>query len=213
MKLINIKNKNILIAVIVGLLLFGFGFVSWAGIIGGVINNKKVNIALCPTYYNLNDYLEENNFKVIKTSSSAESFAMLASSETDYVLSGRTPRLDEGAFLGEFLSSRGYSFLANYPETINSNELLNRKIYTDLDWEIIKEEFTLNDVTFVDDVYNYISEGIIITSWENTNYSRAEIVQVINTDGERHPLSRRPILYCQNKCDFNIINKLKKIYE
>lgn len=220
MRFVSLKNKYILIISISIFLFFVLVFSSRAGVIKTlsskdslVINNEKIVIALCPTYYSLADELEKDNFKVIKTSSSAESFALLSDSELDYVLAGRILKPGEGNFSGEFLSFQGYSFLSSYSETIDVSELLNRKIYSDLEQENIKNDLALDNIIFVSDVYSYIDQGLIITSWENTDYSRAEIVHVLEDNGERYSLSRRPILYCQNKCDFNIINKLKKIYE
>jgi len=73
---------------------------------------------------------------------------------------------------------------------------LNRyDIYTNLDVALIKKLFSVEKVHQVDDVYESLDKGIVITSWENTDYARAEIVHVLQDSGEREPLSRRPTLY------------------
>ena len=80
------------------------------------------------------------------------------------------------------------------------NELNNYQIYTDLNREEIREKFNLSKIIQVDNIYQYMDKGIIITSWENTDFSQAETVHLIQSDGERVALTRRPTLYCSNSC-------------
>ena len=84
-------------------------------------------------------------------------------------------------------------------------------IFTDLETDKIRNIFDLDDVLKVEDVYEYLSLGIIITSWDNTDYSKAEIVHVLQENGKRVMDSRRPTVYCKKTCENDKINELVKI--
>lgn len=67
--------------------------------------------------------------------------------------------------------------------------------------KIIKEKHEQRKIQTVDNVYKYLDKGIVITSWENADYTKAEIFHLLERNGERVRLSRRPTLYCPNVCD------------
>lgn len=161
---------------------------------------EKVRIAVCPTYHEIVKKLDSNNYQIILTNSTAESINFLTKNQTDLILSGRTLKPEEPnmekAVIGE-----GYSFLNKNGSTVYINQLKNYNIYTDLESKILEKAFLLEEVQKVDDVYEYLDQGIIITSWENTDYSQAEIVHVLNLDGSRTYLSRRLTLYCARNCN------------
>lgn len=160
---------------------------------------EKIKIAACPTCYEMTNNLDKSKYQVIATASTAESVDMLRNRQVDMILSGRTLKPHEPG--ADFLIIKeGFSFLSDKTERINSNDLQKYNIYTDLDDELLKDELSLENIQKVDDVYKYLSEGIIITSWENTDYTKADIVHVMNSDGERIKLSRRPTLYCPDSC-------------
>jgi len=76
-----------------------------------------------------------------------------------------------------------------------------------------KNDLGLNNVRQITNIAECPSNGIIITSWDKTNYSQANIVHILNDDGSRHALSRTPIIYCKETCPENIINQIKIAYE
>jgi hypothetical protein len=61
----------------------------------------------------------------------------------------------------------------------------------------------------VEDIYEYLDKGIVITSWENTDYRRTAIVHVIEDNQERLALSRRPTLYCPKFCQKELVEDIK----
>ncbi|NCD00520.1 hypothetical protein EOL94_00245 [bacterium] len=183
---------------------------------GDVVDNfvkEKTSIATCPTYYEIANLLDKNEYEIIKTDSSSESFNLLRSRDVEYVLSGRPPKPNERDFEKEFITKNGYSFIGTQEKVINKDDLKNETICTDLDKERVVLEFNLQKVDIVEEIADCPSNSIIITSWGNTDYSRFNVVHIVNEDESRHILSRTPILYCLNDCPQNIINQIKKIYE
>lgn len=181
---------------------------------GDVVTKKeKIKIAVCPTYYNIADFFPTSEYEVVKTNSTANSLGLLNNNHVDYVLSGRPLKSSEGDFKREFISKKGYSFVSTKDKIVNTNNLEDETVCTDLDKEIIETDLNLKNVKQVQEISECESGSIIVTSWDNTDYNKFKIVHVINSDGSRHVLSRTPILYCHNKCSQNIINQIKNIYE
>ena len=170
-------------------------------------SHKIVKIAVCPTFYNAVTLLGEEIYPV-NTGSTAESISLLTAGKVDYVLAGRILKPGEKMFPFAILGS-GYSFLASEEKTIMYEELRKQSVYTDIDIEELGQVFGLDNISRVSDVYNYLGKGIIITSWDNTDYLRAETVHLVDENGNRIPESRLPILYCSSECDQKIVNKLK----
>jgi hypothetical protein len=94
----------------------------------------------------------------------------------------------------------GYHFFTDIP----LGEVLEKFPY-------IKEEKILE----TRDIYGYLGEGIVITSVQNTDYTRGSIVHVYKEDGLRHRFSRVPILYyslSQEKQEFEfLMSKLQNL--
>lgn len=160
-----------------------------------------IRIAACPTCFDaVRDKLAgDEGYELLPTGSTAESLRLLSAGEADVILAGRKlkpgePELD-GLALGE-----GYSFLSSSGRLIYKEDLPNYKIFTDLDSAEFKNAFPGIDAVEVADVYKYLDQGIIITAWENTDYTRAEIVHIYEKDGRRAGSSRRPTLYCPGSC-------------
>ena len=144
-------------------------------------------IAACPTFHYL---LEEND---IRSRSTAESISYFLEGEVDAFISGRMLKPGEPDLSYEIIGP-GYSFIFYKELVILEKEMGNYLFYTDLDG--VSEDFPyIKKIEKVSDVYNYIEEGIVITSAENTDYSKAEIVSVFKDNGERVRLSRTPIMY------------------
>jgi len=133
----------------------------------------KTRIAACPTYYEIIKNLDSLYYEIILTNSTSESIKLLERGDVDVVFGGRTLRPEEPQ-LDYKIIKEGYSFLSDKEIMINENNLKNNKIFTDLDIEKIKESFEVNEIFQVNNVYEHINKGVIITSWENTDYLKAK---------------------------------------
>jgi hypothetical protein len=169
-------------------------------------SHKIIKIAVCPTFYKV--VANSDEAIAVKTGSTAGSLDLLAKGEVDYVLAGRILKPGESSFPYEIIGG-GYSFLASKEKTITEEGLRKYNVYTDIDVEEVSQIFDLDNVYYVNDVYNYLEKGIIITSWNNTDYLRAETVHLVDENGNHVPKSRLPILFCASECDDGIVNKLK----
>ena len=161
---------------------------------------EKIKIAVCPTYYDFVKKIDHSRYEIIFTDSTAESITFLEKGLVDFILAGRTFKPEEPQ-MDYHIFKEGYSFLTASEIVINEKDLIDYKIFTDQDIENIKSLFLVDEIIKVDNVYEYLDKGIIITSWENTDYSRAEIVHLLENDGKRLALSRRPTLYCPISCN------------
>ncbi len=200
------KNKIIIptilfIVIAIGFFVFSFDKQDENQILTDAIPpQEKTKIAACPTCYELSKKLDLEKYQIINTNSTAQSIAFLESGQVDMILAGRTLKPNEPQ-MDYLLIDEGYSFLSNQETTIFIDQLNNYNVYTDLNAEELKEKFLIKNIQTVDNVYEYLDKGIIITSWENTDYNQAEIVHLLERDGERVKLSRRPTIYCPNVCD------------
>jgi hypothetical protein len=173
---------------------------------------EKIKIAACPTCYEADKKLDKEKYEIVPTATTAESATLLARGSVDMLLAGRTLKPSEAA--ADFLVlTGGYSFLGDKQLNLDINEIKDRTIFTDLDPVELKNN--LPDFTFkqVDDVYDYITKGIVLTTWENTDYSRAEIVHVYENNGRRLAMSRRPTLYCPTNCQDEVATDIKAIFD
>lgn len=161
---------------------------------------NKFKIAACPTCYDLIKNNQLDNYEIIPTISTAESLLLLQNKEVDMILAGRTLKFDEPD-LPYLLIKDGYSILSNQEKTVYLSELSNYVIYTNLNPKVVQNFFPAQAVIKVDDVYQYLGQGIVITTWENTDYTRANIVHLLESNGSRMELSRRPTVYCAQTCD------------
>ena len=168
---------------------------------------KEVIVATCPTFENI---LYQTDFIVRKTQSTSQSLQLLKLWYVDYVLWWRTSKSGEIYQEYKILWS-GYSFLHKENKSIFDKDLQVEIFYTDLDKpEDIKEIFWIKNLERVENIYDYVENNIIITSWENTDYNKADIVHVLHPNWERYIQSRIPILYCKNKCENYIIENIRK---
>ncbi len=168
-------------------------------VINELLDQEKIKIAACPTCFEITKNINTDKYEIIKTASTAESLSLLQERKVDMILAGRTLKPDEPQMDG-LLIKEGYSFLSDKEITIYFDQLKNQTIYTDLDIEDIKNVLSLQKIEQVNNVYNYLDKGIVITSWENTDYARAKITHILKTNGERFELSRRPTIYCPHIC-------------
>ena len=170
---------------------------------------EKIVIATCPTYYQVLDDLDKNVYEIIKTQSTSESLTLLSENKVDIVMAGRILRPEEPDFEKEILGN-GYSFLSDKEQTILTEDLKKALIFTDINVNELNNYFLLENVEKVNDVYEYINKGIVITTWDNTDLNRAEFVHVYNADGTRNINSRIPTLYYKDIIDLTVINSLKR---
>lgn len=157
-------------------------------------------IAACSIPYNKYKSLIPYPHKIIETSSTAESMELMKMNKVDLVISSRTKLTEERAEKG-FVLKKGYAFLSNRQFFVFQEELSSYKIFTDQDVDLIKDLFSLEEVEFVFNPYDFLDKGIVITSWDNFDYSKAELVHVFNNKGEVLLASRQPALYCLNSCE------------
>ncbi len=182
------------------------------GIKAGISTFEEKNkIAACPTYHYLEEKLPEN-FEIVKTDSTSQSFNLLNKGKVDLVFSGRTLKPQDPSYDYEIIGE-GYSFINKNGGIILERDLKNYTLYTDLNSVEIKEKFSVKDIFEVENIYDFIDKGIVITSWDNTDYDRSELIHFLNDLGERNYLSRRLTLYCPLECDQEIAYKIKEIYE
>ena len=162
-------------------------------------SSKPIKIAVCKTYHQIAEKLDSSQYEVVKTSSTAQSISLLKNGVVDMIISGRTLKPGEQAS-DQLIIKDGYSFLSDKETTLYSDDLKKYKIFTDLEAEKIKKIFPVNEIIEVNDIYSHLGQGILITSWENTDYSRAQIVHLLEKNGQRVTLSRRPTVYCHDSC-------------
>ncbi len=160
---------------------------------------ERIKIAACPTCFALSDKLDTQKYHVIPTESTAQSIALLESGQVDMILAGRTLKPHEPQ-LDYMVIDEGYSFLSSHEQVVYIDQIKNEPMYTDISPEIITNIFPMQQIEHVDNIYDYLDQGIVITSWENTDYTRAAIVHVLEENGQRERLSRRPTVYCLNVC-------------
>jgi hypothetical protein len=153
---------------------------------------------VCPTFadYNLGSLFPD--VELVLTNSTAQSLSMLKAGKVDYVVAGRKllPGEEYLNLKSTILENVGYSFLSSLVNSITTVDYDDVDFFTDLDPDVLEKELGIRTITKVDDVYAFLDKGIVITSVENTDYARADLVHVLEADQSRRvPLSRTPILY------------------
>lgn len=158
----------------------------------------RTRIAVCPTFadYNLDGLFPD--IELVPTNSTAQSLSMLRDDRVDHVVAGRKllPHEEYLNFKSTILENVGYSFLSSLVNSITTRDYDGVDFFTDLDVDVLKKELGIKTITKVDDVYAFLDKGVVITSVENTDYTRADLVHVFEADQSRRVrLSRTPILY------------------
>ncbi len=174
----------------------------------------KIRVAACPTFYEDIVKLDTEKFDLIFTDSTSDSLYLLSNNKTDVVLSGRILMPGEGNFKKEVLtdSNSHYSFLSNFSRKIYVSDFDLYDFYTDLDINKVKDDLGIKKVSKVLDVYEHLGSGVIITSWNNTDLERSEIVHVLNDDNSRLKISRIPTAYYKDDCDKQTILEIKNLF-
>jgi hypothetical protein len=199
-----LKKKTILLVYLSIFILLAFLFILF-------YSNKdddqfRPRIAVCPTFF---PYLEsklKDQVDIIKTTSTAHSLSLLTQGKVDHVLAGRPLKPAENNYQQVFLDiNSGLSFVASLESSYYLNDLKDMPIYTNLEIDEIKKDLALNNLIFIEDIYTRPEPSLAITNWINTDYSRAPIVHILNTDDSRYLLSRTPVLLC-TVCEKEIIN-------
>ena len=160
-------------------------------------NVSNLTAALCPTVHYMTQELEDEGIEVIKASSTPASLDYLQKGLVDFSVCSRLPAPGEPNFSYEIIGD-GYSFFSAEGFLISEEEMEYFRFFTDLPVEDVLEKFSYisqDRILKVDDVYEYVREGIVITQIKNTDYSRANVVLVFDEDGQRLPYSWAPVLY------------------
>lgn len=194
------------IIILAAIILSGLLLYSW--------QNRKESgfrIALCPTFFEIAEVIEGSGFEVIKTGSTSESLHLLGQGLVDLVLSGRKLMPLEPGF--EFRKiGNGYSFLGSKEMFVLENNAADHVFHTDLEKEKVEKDFPfISSLEEVEDIYDRLGAGILITSWDNTDYGKAFPVHLIKEDGSRNKLSRTPVLYCSGVCEEKTTDKIKEM--
>lgn len=175
------------------------------------LSQEKIKIAVCPTYFKIAEKINTEKYEIIKTDSTAGSLALLDNQKVEMVLSGRVLKPEEPQFSSEIIGF-GYSFISDKELLIQEKEMRDYNFFTDFSSSEIIDKFSYiipDKISEVENVYNYLDRGIIITSVENTDYSKSEIVHIYKEDGSRHRFSRTPIIYYSDSLNRDIIENLK----
>ncbi len=181
-----------------------------------VIEENEIVVAGCPTFYRYLEQIEnEIGFETLKTGSTGDSLEKLFEGNADILISGRALRPEEPALRG-IVIGEGFSFISENSMQIYSRNLGEFDLYTDLESKKVASYFESIEKEYleeVEDVYKKIEKGIAITSVDNTDYSRSEVLHVYEDYKTRHRFSRAPILYFDpEKIDESIINQLKNTF-
>jgi hypothetical protein len=164
-----------------------------------------VRIAVCPTFYGYIENFDSKNYKAVLTSSTSESIKLLEKGMVDFALGGRILKPDEPIFENIILGD-GYSFLSNEEILITYEDIQNSVVYTDQKPEDLKRYFSFDSIIEVDNVYEHLEKGIVITKWVNTDLLRAGMVHLYNSDGTRVRYSRIPILYYTKSMESSVVS-------
>ncbi len=160
-------------------------------------NLEDIRAASCPTFWNKLYLLELNGMSITKTSSTSESIDLLESGVVDVFISGRALLPDDPELLKKIIGP-GFSFISDQGMIVPLESFNKHQFYTDQNKDEVIGNFsgiTDDNLKGVEDVYGYLDYGIVITSLENTDYSRSEVVHVVDRDGSRYRYSRTPTLY------------------
>lgn len=185
-------------------------------IMGEEVSSVKF-VAICPTMDRvMSKEIVLNEYTFVNVGSTSEAVSLLNEGYVDYAISGRIPMEEEG--MGEYAHLRRgdgqerFSFLSNIVEVVNTSELNNYEIYTDLEEGVLEVIFDLERIEYVENIYDFSSNGILITSWENTDYTRASIVHIMENETSRNIFSRLPTLFCKTECLEEDVLKLTELF-
>ncbi len=173
---------------------------------------SEPKIAACPTFYEKALILNANGFRVVLSPSTSKSLELLKEEEVNYVLSGRSLMPGED-FKYQIIddNEKRYSFLSSSSKTILSESLSEYIFYTDIPREKIEEDLNIVNIVEVQDVYNYLDKGLVLTRWSNTDFNRASVVHVLNSDNSRLRSSRLAHIYYLDDCDQEVIQNIIKL--
>lgn len=154
-------------------------------------------IASCPTFWHMLEGLEDEDLEKYYTESTGQNVQGVLSGDIDAFISGRALHPEEPDLNRKILGP-GFSFISDESREVFVGSLDEYEFYTDESKEEVIDSFegiTDDNLHRVEDVYGYLENGLVITSLENTDYSRGEIVHVLYENGSRHRYSRTPALY------------------
>lgn len=207
-------KKSILVLILV----FFIAMSSYAFGAGELIfnpDNDNLTIVGCPSYHKNFPALQDEGFRVIRSGSVTESIQLLESERADFAIIGRKLKPDEPQFLDLKLRD-GYLFLNEEGSSITESEMSSFDFYTDLDRGEIAATFpeiSEDNLIYEKDPYTKTGKGIVVTSYENTDYSNANPVYIYDGFGRRVENSQRPTLIFSDKNDINRAKEIKELIE
>ncbi len=173
---------------------------------------KTPTVAACPTFHYLLEELKDiSEVNTVKSDSTGESLKMIENGEVDMIISGRALKEEEPRLLSQKIGD-GYDFIFAEEVIILEEEMGFIPFYTDLSSEKIINDFSYiseENLSRVDNPYDYLKEGVVITSLEETLVG--EVVHVLKSDGSRVRLSRLPRLYYSSDVKEEIVDIVTEI--
>ena len=208
--------KKNLLAIVFGLAIIfaAYSSINDVSLLRAEVGNGY-SVAGCPTHHSLLPGLDNGDFKTVRTASTGESVRLFRREDVDFIISGRKLKPNEPDLESEKLGE-GYSFLAESTLSITEDEMADLQFFTDQNPEKLVSEFeglSKENLKYVEYPYTRIDDGIVITSFENTDYSKGELVHIYDGFGRRVEKTRRPTLFFReedrDKAE-EIINLIKK---
>ncbi len=176
-------------------------------------NADLISVAVCPTFYYMAEKLENiDNINIIKTGSTGESLQLLKNKKANFVISGRALKESEPDFLFNIIGS-GYDFLFHKEIMIYDTDMHNIVFYTDINKEEIIQDLdniSIEQLRKVDDIDEYISQGIVITKLEGR--LKGEVVHVFTKNGTRIRASRMPRLYYSSTANKSSVELIRDTF-
>ena len=174
-------------------------------------SQEKFTVAACPTFYYILEKIEED-FNTVKTNSTGESIRYLEEGEVDFAIGGRALFPEEPGFFFEVIGE-GYSFISQEEIIIFEEEMGDFNFFTDLKKSEVLTNFPFlpkEKIEEVTNVYDYLEQGVVVTSLENTDYSKGGPVYLIDESGSKVRSSRTPTVYYSDPEKRELIVKIKK---
>jgi len=188
---------------------------STTGLFISEMNLGDVDIAACPTFWYLLEDLEGEDIEIYYTQSTGNNIQGIMAGEIDAFISGRALHPEEPNLNREVLGP-GFSFISQESKEVFTKDLDEHQFYTDRDaGEVINnfDVITQDNLKNVENIYSHLDNGIGITSIENTDYSRSEVVHVLDEHGSRHRYSRTPSLYYTDELEDENIEHIVRLLE
>jgi len=166
------KKQKIIAVIFVAFL--AFILVSTINNITGFFVRETSTLGYCPTMrIDATELAEENNYKLIEMSSSAEVLQALNNGLIDYGLIGRKANLNEiNPEIEEEIIESGHTLISRERQFISEYDLMGMEIHTYLDNEETEEILPNSQISYYETKEEAINTGfqkneVVLISWED----------------------------------------------